>query len=488
LTGEINFKIMQITSLNFAVLAFLSVVVYYLLNHKYRVGFLTLLSCGFIASYSYILLIYILAYTSVNYFIGLRIPASRFKKTLFRTGLILNLSQLILLKYSSFAIDPIFQALDIDVSLSKLAGIVIPIGISYFTLQGIGYLINIKMGWEKPEKKFMDFLLYISFFPKFLSGPIERSNHFLPQLKINKSFNEQQVTDGLRIALFGFFKKIAIANPLAPYIASAYTNLNSTDGSSFWILFLLQPVYLYFDFSGYTDIAIGIAKTFGIDLLPNFNRPFLSENVSTFWKRFHISLSSWFNDYVFRQTCFKRRKWGIYASTYAVFVTWILFGIWHGAGWNFMVLGLLQALAINYEFFTKKIRSNLFSKVPNTLRIWSGRILTYLFYCLALVFFFSPDLRSSFVYFSNLTEFNGPSLSLLAPLSLTPFPVLIYIAAFLVMELIQNDFKNTYDKFESSWTSEKKRNMFLRWSLYSMLITIIYVAGNVIHQFVYVNF
>ncbi len=479
---------MEITSLYFIILSIVSIFIFYLLNNKYRILYLAILSCSFIASYNYSILIYIIGYALINYFIGIKIPVSKHKIALFRTGIIINLSQLIILKYASFAIDPFFQIINVNFQISALSEIIIPVGISYFTLQGIGYLINVKMGWEKPENKFLSFLLYIIFYPKFLSGPIERSNHFLPQLKVNKIFNEQQVTEGLRIALFGFFKKLAIANSLAPYIQSAYTNLNSNDGYSFWIFFLLQPLYLYFDFSGYTDIAIGLSKTYGIELLPNFNRPFLSENVTTFWKRFHMSLSSWFNDYVFRQTSFKYRRWGIYASTYAVFVTWILFGIWHGAGWNFMILGLLQALAINYEFFTKKIRLRIFSKVPDYLRIWSGRILTYLFYCVALVFFFSPDISSAFVYFSKLTEFSGPSLSLIGPLSMTPFPVILYMAVFLFIELIQNDFTDTFNKLEHFWAGDKRRNRFFRWTTYSFIIAIVYVVGNEAHQFVYVNF
>ncbi|MGB8491112.1 MAG: MBOAT family O-acyltransferase [Bacteroidales bacterium] len=479
---------MEITSLKFIILTFLAVFIFYLINNKYRNLYLALLSCGFIATYSISILVYILAYTAVNFFLGLKIPDPKYKIKLFRVGVIFNLLQLVLLKYSSFAVDPIFKLFGLNVHVSALSEILIPVGISYFTLQGIGYLVNVKMGWEKPEKNFPEFLLYFTFFPKFLSGPVERSTHFLPQLKTTKVFNEHQVTDGIRIVLIGLFKKIAIANPLAPFILSAYTNLNSTDGYSFWILFILQPIYLYFDFSGYTDIAIGISRTFGIDLLPNFNRPFLSENVSTFWKRFHMSLSSWFNDYVFRQTSFKYRKWGVYASTYAVFLTWILFGIWHGAGWNFMVLGLLQALAINYEFFTKKFRIKLFAKVPDSLRIWTGRILTYLFYCVALVFFFSPDLKSAFAYFSRLDEFSGVSLSLLGPLSMTPFPVIIYIAVFLMMELLQNDHLNTYNKLEKIWTSERKKSIIFRWVVYSIGITLIFIASNQMHQFVYVNF
>jgi D-alanyl-lipoteichoic acid acyltransferase DltB (MBOAT superfamily) len=259
---------MEIISLKFAILVIASVIIFYLLNHKFRIGYLTLLSCGFIASFSYYLLIYILVFSLINYYLGIKIPGSKFKITLFRIGIVFNIIQLVVLRYASFAIDPFFHIVNSGLTVSKLSEIIIPVGISYFTLQGIGYLINVKMGWEKPENKYLNFLLYLTFYPKFLSGPIERSNHFLPQLNMPQSFNEQQVSDGLRVALIGFFKKIVIANQLAPYIAKAYATLDSLNGSSLWIIVLLQPLYLYFDFSGYTDIAIGFAKTFGINLLP----------------------------------------------------------------------------------------------------------------------------------------------------------------------------------------------------------------------------
>jgi D-alanyl-lipoteichoic acid acyltransferase DltB (MBOAT superfamily) len=342
------------------------------------------------------------------------------------------------------------------------------------------------MGWEKPENNFFHYLLYITFFPKFLSGPIERSNHFLPQLKEKKAFNGPLIITGLRIVLIGFFKKVAIANQMAPYVFDAFKDVSSAAPLSLWVLFILLPLYLYFDFSGYTDIAIGIARIFGIDLLPNFNRPFLAQNVTTFWKRFHISLASWFNDYIFRQTVFNRRKWGIFASVYAVFITWILFGIWHGAGWNFMLLGLLQALAMNYEFFTRKVRYRLFSKLPGFVNIWTGRIVTYLFYCLSLVFFFSHDLKSVGIYLSRLTEIRGPIV--VDDMSTKPFSLLIYIPVFLMFELMQNDYGNLYRKLEAFWLGESNKNRFFRWTLYSIMITILFVAGFKGQQFVYANF
>jgi len=295
---------MEITSLYFILISISSVLVYYLLEYRYRVLFLTILSCSFIATYSLNLLIYVLAYSLINYYIGMKIPDSRIKKTLFITGVVINLFQLILLKYVSFTINPLLTLLNIDIDLNIISSIIIPVGISFFTLQGIGYLVNIKMGWEKPEKNFIHFLLYIIYFPRFLSGPIDRSNRFLPQLKVKHSFNEQNITAGFRLILFGLFKKVAIANQLAPVIMSAYANVESTDEISYLVILLLQPLYLYFDFSGYTDIAFGISRAFGIELRPNFDRPFMAESVSNFWKRFHISLSSWFQDYVFMRIIF----------------------------------------------------------------------------------------------------------------------------------------------------------------------------------------
>lgn len=477
---------MNIISLEFAVLSVASIIMFYLLPGRFRVLFLTALSCAFIALMSYPGLIYVSFYAIVNYFLGLRIAESQNRLVPYRVGIIFNLLQLVLLRYSSFAIDPAFKVLGSTLQASLLSEIIIPIGISYFTLQGIGYLINVKMGWEKPERNFMDFFLYIVFYPKFLSGPIERSNHFLPQLKKRGLFDDSKVSLGLRIALFGFFKKIAIANQLAPFVTETYSNLSLADGSSLWLVLILQPVYLYFDFSGYTDIAIGFAKAFGIELLPNFNRPFFSENVTTFWKRFHMSLSLWFNDYIFRQTSFRRRKWGIFASTYAVFVTFTLFGIWHGAGWNFMILGLLQALAINYEFFTRKIRLRLFSLTGDFFRVWAGRTATFLFYAVSLVFFFSPDIESTGLFFSKLFTYDRSILDII--IQKIPFSSIAFIIILFFTEYIQNDGKLMKEKLDLLWSGEGRKQVIIRWLIYAFTLTAILVLGNKAQQFIYTQF
>ncbi|MGQ1785727.1 MBOAT family O-acyltransferase [Saccharicrinis sp. GN24d3] len=480
---------MDIVSLEFVVLIISTALILYMLTPKYKMPYLALLSAGFVAWLSVHLLTYVLIYTLINYYIGIKMPDSGNKKLLFRIGLVINVSQLIVMRYSSFAIDPILHLFNSSFYLNTLAEYIVPIGISYFTIQGVGYLFNVKMGWEKPEKNFLHFWVYLSFFPKFISGPIERSNHFLPQLKQTVPFNMDKVTEGMIVMLIGFFKKVAIANQLAPYVQSTFANLDGANGYSLCILLLLLPLYLYFDFSGYTDIAIGGAKMFGIDLLPNFNRPFFAENMTSFWKRFHISLSSWFNDYVFKQTSFRRRKWGIYGAIYAVVLTWVLFGVWHGAGWNFMLLGVLQAIAIVYEYLSRRWRMLVFSKMPGYLRKGIGRVVVYVFYGTSLVFFFSPNLESTILLFSKLFTFNGSLyfvfLELIQQISLS---VLVFIFVMLLIEWINEDFKPLSNRIARSWQSDRLGNTLFRWTVFSLMLTILFVLGNNVQQFIYSQF
>jgi alginate O-acetyltransferase complex protein AlgI len=482
----------EIASLKFAILAIISVFIFYLLSPKYRVGYLALLSCGFIATFNFYLLIYVVTYSLINYILGRTIANSKYKKVLFRTGIIINLTQLVLLKYASFAIDPVFQVFNSTILVSKLSEIIIPIGVSYFTLQGIGYLINVKMGWEKPEKNFLNFLLYITFFPKYLSGPVERSNHFLPQLRTLGSFNRQNVTEGFQLILLGFLKKVVIANQLSLIVHPVYGDINASGCGVLILVILIQPLYLYFDFSGYTDIALGIARTYGIRLLPNFDRPFFSENVTTFWKRFHMSLAFWFNDYIFKQVSFRFRRWKTNAAIFAVFITWILFGIWHGAGWNFMVLGLLQALAINFEFFTKRKRQYFFSKIPAFWGKWIGRLITYLFYGVSLVFFFSPDLKTSLLYFGRLKFINISFPISTAPIiiadKITFFSAFGILIILLIMEMISCDMISKYKKAGILWDSNKIKFQFLRFVIYYVVLLLIFYFGGMQTEFVYFQF
>lgn len=477
---------MEITSFIFILFSALAIFAYYLLKQKYRVLFLTLLSCGFIATYSHTLLLYVLVYTLINYFIGILLPRSKRKKSLFIFGIVINITQLVLLKYVSFTIGPLFQLLNISWDASAISRLIIPVGVSYFILQGIGYLMNVNLGWEKPERNLLHFLLYNVFFPRFISGPIDRSNRFLPQLREKQAFSKENLTEAFRLVLFGLVKKVVIANQLSTIVFGSFDTANSSESYHLLIAMLAQPLYLYFDFSGYTDIAIGIAKGFGINIPMNFNRPFLAENMTNFWKRFHASLSSWFNDYIFMRTMFKYRKLKQTATTIALFVSWILFGIWHGAGWNFMFLGVLQALAVYYEFRTKRRRFKAFSKLPVFYAKWIGRICTYFFYSFSLVFFFAPDLRSAFLFFARMPQSGGPlPESMSDPKFLL---VLVFIVIVMILEIIKEDFDKASNKFELAWNGQRWVNVGFRWMMYYVMIVLIMMYNTQNMEFVYVQF
>jgi len=473
---------MNIISAYFLGFSIASAFLFYLINVNYRNLYLTLVSAFFIATLSVNLLFYILFFVAVNFFIGLSLPSSKNRNILFRLGISFNLLQLIVLRYADFTVNPLLDIFNINYDASAISRFIIPVGISYFTLQAIGYLISLKKGWEKPENNFIRFLLYIIFYPKFLSGPVERSNHFLPQIKQKKEYVYGNIIVGLKIALWGFFKKVVIANQFGFFVQNAYANTDTISSGYAWVVLFVQAVYLYFDFSGYTDIAIGFAKMYGIDLLPNFRRPFLARNITGFWKRFHISLSSWFGDYIFKQVMFKRRKWGTFASVYALFLTWVLFGIWHGAGWNFMALGLVLATAIMYEFFTRKQRMIIFSKLPEKIRVWVSRLFTFTFYAWALSFFFSPDLGTTFVFFGKLFSFTGAEIT-----GVPVIPMLFGLSVafwFLLFEVLEEDFETYYKIIIGYWN----RNIIVRVVVYYAMSMLILSEMNGNSSFIYEMF
>lgn len=469
---------MEIISLQFALLAIISGFLYYIVDPKFRVIYLIVLSAAFICTLSIGLILYVVLYSVFNYFIGIYINISNSKNLFFRIGLIANVLQLIILRYL-----PVHNEI-IGLNLSIIHEIILPFGVSYFTLQGIGYLYNIKIGRENPEKSFQNFLLYIIFYPKFVAGPIERSDHFLNQLKRKQDFTSQRTNEGLQLVLIGFFKVVVISQQLGFYVNNVYSDLSTVGGFNLWLVVIIQPFYLYFDFSGYTDIALGLAKTYGIALLPNFNKPYLSQNVTSFWKNFHISLSTWFKDYIFLPVAYRYRRFGNYASIFAVLLTFMLFGVWHGSGWNFFFLGFLQASAIIFEYLTKKLRLKIFSLLPHFFRVWLGRLITISFFGMSLVFFFSPDLDTALNFISKLDNLKqsaglSPEISLKF-LFISLFSSLI----FYVSEIIAKDHKTISFVFEKLWGKTE----YLKWLVYYIALVLILLQIDSGQKFIYSNF
>jgi len=394
-------------SLYFFVFLAVTFLLYYRTGFKFQQLVLFAASIFFIAFLSPKLVVFTLIFVILNYFLGIWLQKkaeTRFRVTVFWVAIAVNIGILGFFKYVNF----FFENVNLFLSLFEVQGriglldLIIPVGISYYTFQALGYLIRINRKAEKVETSFLAFANYLIFFPKFLAGPVERSNHFFPQISKPVLFQADNVTAGLRLFLWGMFKKVVIGNNLADPVYQLYNNIENYTGLPLLIIFLLQAIHLYADFSGYTDMALGVARIFGIKLVDNFNRPFFARNVGEFWRRWHISLSSWCNDFIFSPFIVKYRKYGNKAAIAGIFITFYVIGIWHGANWTFVAVGLLQGIAISYEFATKRKRMQIASRLPQGLVTFVSRTLTYLFFSLTLVFFNSQNIHDAFYFLSHI--------------------------------------------------------------------------------------
>ena len=350
-------------------------------------------------SYIFIILFIIL----INYWLGIliqRTDSKQRKKAFFYLSLLVNLSVLIFFKYWNFLIQNLFSFfgwLHLNNSASApFLDIALPIGLSYYIFQTIGYITDIKRGTIEAETNFYRFTLFTIYFPKLLVGPIERANHFLPQLKRKISFDKENITEGAKRIAWGLFKKLVVADRIAIYHSKVIITLQHQSGGTIFLASVLYTFQVYADFSGYTDIALGTARMFGFNLMENFKRPLLAKNVGDFWRRWHISLSSWVNDYIFNPIALSYRDWRQWGVFYALFVSFVVIGIWHGAAWTYVFFGILQAIALIYETATrrtrKRISKKINSKVYNTISI----LFTFLFVTFSLIIFQSKSIGDGF--------------------------------------------------------------------------------------------
>jgi alginate O-acetyltransferase complex protein AlgI len=396
---------MEFSSVQFIAFLLISFAFYNFVKPTYKWVILLLASSVFIYSFSLKFLIFTIAFGIVNFGLGILIHRSQaYKNIFYQAGILLNIGILVSYKYTSFLLDNFFSLLGAENSFSdtKLLNLIIPIGISFYTFQSIGYLIDMKRGTKQAENNPGKFLLFIMYFPKFISGPVERTGNLLPQLNTPATWDYTLFKEGMLQMLWGYFKTIVISDRLAVMVTAVNGDLHNYSGLILFANFFIQFLYLYFNFSGYTDMVLGISKLFGIKLLGNFNRPLFAASVSEYWKRWHMSLTNWCNDYIFKRIILKRMKWKLWASVYGTFLTFLIIGIWHGASWNFVFLGILQGLAINYEFFTKKTRLPIGKKMSKGLNLSLSRFFTFVFICFSHVLFFTKNLNDAAYYFSHM--------------------------------------------------------------------------------------
>ncbi len=328
---------------------------YYTLPFRFRKYMLLAASWYFYMCWKPEFIVLLLLSTAVDYFCGLGIERCRTSprkaKGFLALSLTMNLGLLFFFKYLNFfgeTLTALCRAVSIPFSAPAL-NIILPVGISFYTFQTLSYTIDVYRGKLAAERDFVTFALFVSFFPQLVAGPIEKASNLLPQLKEEHSFSYDDATYGLKLMAWGFFKKLVIADRLAAlFVDPVFENPENYSGGAFLIVAAAFAFQVYCDFGGYSDIARGCAKTMGIDLMVNFKAPYLfSNSISDYWKRNHISLSEWFHDYVYISLGGNRR--GPWKKALFVTITFGLSGLWHGAGWTFIIWGLLQALYLNTE-------------------------------------------------------------------------------------------------------------------------------------------
>jgi alginate O-acetyltransferase complex protein AlgI len=364
---------------------------YFALRGRWRLVMALLASYFFYAFDRPEHLVLLLISTGVDYVVGRRLGVAEREGTrrlLLIASLTTNLGILFVFKYLEFFVNSAFAVFNIGSNYTAPdLGLVLPVGISFYTFQTLSYTIDIYRRRLEPEPNFLRFALFVAFFPQLVAGPIERASHLLPQLREEHAFDYYHVTSGLKLMAWGFFKKLVIADRLADYVNFVYNDPASFAGNG-WVFIIATYFFafqIYCDFSGYSDIAIGAARIMGIDLRDNFRTPYFSASIREFWGRWHISLSTWFRDYVYIPLGGSRgtvRRWYINAM-----IVFVVSGLWHGAAWTFVVWGAihggLYVLNIAYSRFNSLVDGTQRIHIP----VWVGVLLTFHATCFAWVFF-----------------------------------------------------------------------------------------------------
>ncbi len=475
---------MLFTSVTFFLFLACTLIAYYLLPARFR-NYLLIAASALFYMYARVEYIFLIVFIIItNYLLGIAIDGTQNKskkQALFYLSLFVNLGVLIFFKYWDFLIENIFGFttwFNINNPM-PLLNVALPLGLSYYIFQTIGYVTDIRRGTVKAEKNIFRFSLFTMFFPKLLVGPIERANRFLPQLSKKIAFDSANLIEGGKRIAWGLFKKLVVADRISIFQSAIFASPQEPSGPTLLLATLLYTFQVYADFSGYTDIAIGTARLFGFDLMENFKRPLLARNVSDFWRRWHISLSSWVNDYIFNPLALENRNWGIWSVFYALIISFVVIGIWHGASWNYVLFGLIQAIALIYETITKRARKQISKKINPVFYRNTSILFTFLFVTFSLIIFRSPTIADA-LHIVNGIFANPGQLFYDKPSTLL---FMLIGCAIMMLYDIQGEFKIVQFSLFSN------KNWVVQQLSYAILIIYILLAGVFDGgQFIYFSF
>jgi D-alanyl-lipoteichoic acid acyltransferase DltB (MBOAT superfamily) len=462
---------MLFNSIEFLIFFPIVVVLYFACPYRYRWALLLAASYYFYAAWKLEYIILIIVSTLINYIAAIQI--ARLEHQAKRALLLLvsvcsNLAILFAFKYFNFVNDsfratfnhfnlvydvPMFQAL-------------LPVGISFYTFQTLSYVIDVYRGKLEPERHLGRFALFVAFFPQLVAGPIERGANLLPQFYEKFDFDEARVSSGLRLILWGMFKKVVIADRLGLYVNAVYNNPSEWAGWPIFLATFFFAFQIYCDFSGYSDIAIGAARVMGFNLMENFRRPYFARSPSEFWRRWHISLSTWFRDYLYIPLGGNRvtlPRW-----TLNLMIVFLVSGLWHGAAWTFVLWGGLHGLFMVGEAATGGVRSKLAGRLGlgqrPTLQAVLGWLITFSLVCLSWVFFRANSIADAFLLLNNLvplTNFGDLNAPWAAVVSNPAQEMALSLGLILLLVLVQ-------------WVQEQdwqtpilfQRSLWFRWTAY----------------------
>ncbi len=486
---------MLFNSIEFAVFLPIVFILYWFVfqkNIKKQNLLILLVSYVFYAWWDWRFLFLLAFSTFLDYYSGLKIEEAKDKvrsKFWLIISIGINLGFLGFFKYYNFFISELTNAIantGIVINPWTLK-VILPVGISFYTFHGLSYIIDVYKKRIIAERNFVDYAVFVSYFPLLVAGPIERATHLLPQFKRVRKFNYDQAIDGLRQVLWGLFKKVVIADNCAIYANQIFNQSGEHNGSSLFIGALFFTFQIYGDFSGYSDIALGVSKLFGIELLRNFAFPYFSRDIAEFWRRWHISLSTWFRDYLYFPL--GGSKGGMWMRVRNTFIIFLVSGFWHGANWTFLAWGLLNAIYFIPLLLLDKNRNNLevisTHKFLPSLKEFFQIQITFFLTVIAWIFFRSDSIKQAFYIVSKIFSksiFQTPTFLQSVDI------IYLIIHCFMVFLLLVVEWMHRDKRHGLEFNTKTSQSIIKRWVIYSVLVLFILLFGGKQNNFIYFQF